>query len=110
MLAPDFDWSIGQMPWSMDYVNDEVYNTFIRVYQSMASIQSGENDEYREIWFELPRGVISDYGNFQEFKQEGMVNTQKEFYALWEYDYPSETKWYKLAITEYDSNLYFYLF
>ena len=38
-----------------------------------------------------------------------MVDTKKDFHELWKYDYPSETKWYKLAISEYNGNLYFYL-
>lgn len=109
MLAPDFDNTIGNLPWSIDYINTGIYNSLISIYQSMTCIQPGEHDEYREIWFELSRGSISDYGDYQEFKEEGMVDTRKDFHELWEYDYPSESKWYKLAVSEYDGNLYFYL-
>ena len=109
MLAPDFDNALGNLPWSIDYIDTRIYNSLISIYQSMTCIQPGEHDEYRGIWFELPRGSISDYGDYQEFQEEGMVNSKKDFHELWEYDYPSESKWYKLDITEYDSNLYFYL-
>ncbi|MEA1876453.1 MAG: hypothetical protein U9N86_06280 [Bacteroidota bacterium] len=39
MLAPDFDNTIGNLPWSIDYINTGIYNSLISIYQAMTCIQ-----------------------------------------------------------------------
>ena len=47
-----------------------------------------------------PRGSLADYGDYEEYLEDGAVDSEEEFEALWRADYPQETVWYHFAATE----------
>lgn len=59
-----------------------------------------KNDEVKAIWVTIPRGTIEDFGDYNEFFDEGEVNNREEFEELWKYEYPDEEKWYEVVIAE----------
>ena len=59
-----------------------------------------KNDEAKAIWVKIPRGDISDYGSFEEWKDWGEVDSYEEYIGRWKEDYPDEFNWYKLVIAE----------
>jgi len=66
------------------------------------------DDELRETWLEVERGPIEAFGNFEEYKDGGEVETREDFEQLWKDYYPESTKWYKFQTAKYEDNLYFY--
>ena len=60
---------------------------------------TGENG-VREFWLHAPRGSLADYGDYEEYLEDGAVDSEEEFEALWRADYPQETVWYHFAATE----------
>jgi hypothetical protein len=57
----------------------------------------------------VDRGPIEVFGDFEEFKESGEVETLDDFEQLWKSYHPEETKWYKFQTAKYNDNLYFYL-
>lgn len=49
----------------------------------------------------MKRGKLEDYGDYKEFKEEGVVQSRKDFEELWKMDYPEEEKWYELVLVNY---------
>ena len=54
----------------------------------------------REFWLHAPRGSLADYGDYEEYLEDGAVDSEEEFEALWRADYPQETVWYHFAAME----------
>ena len=52
-----------------------------------------KNDEAKGIWITVPRGEITDWGNFEEEKKAGEVDSYEEFEEIWLDYYPNETEW-----------------
>ena len=48
------------------------------------------------------------FGSFEEFLEEGEVETIEEFDQLWKDYYPEETKWYEFGTSLYRSEKYFF--
>ena len=59
-----------------------------------------KNDEAKGIWITVPRGEITDWGNFEEEKKAGEVDSYEEFEEIWLDYYPNETEWYYVGISE----------
>ena len=71
------------------------------LFKTLSSLAPlNENSEAKAIWLRIPRGEISDYGSFDEFKDYGEVETYEEFETQWKEDYPEEYCWYELVIVE----------
>ena len=50
------------------------------LFKTLSSLAPlNENSEAKAIWLKIPRGEISDYGSFDEFKDYGEVETYEEF-------------------------------
>ena len=56
--------------------------------------------ENREIWLKVPRGNISAFGSFDEWKEDGEVDTLDEFIQIWQSYYPDEFVWYNVVFSE----------
>ena len=71
------------------------------LFKTLSSLAPlNENSEAKAIWLRIPRGEISDYGSFDEFKDYGEVETYEEFETQWKENYPEEYCWYELVIVE----------
>jgi len=79
------------------------------VYELFSCIKPGEDDEKRHIWIEVLRGPISAFGDYEEYRESGEVETFEEFEQLWKDSYPEESNWYRLDTAKYQNELFFYL-
>ena len=59
-----------------------------------------ENNEVKLIWIRVPRGDISDFGDYKEMLENEEVTNYDEYVDLWKYEYPSEYEWYELILSE----------
>ena len=69
-----------------------------------------KNDEAKAIWVTVPRGTIEDFGDYDEYVDEGEVGTREEFEHLWHERYPDVENWYEVVIAEnynHDGSLHY---
>ena len=71
------------------------------LFKAMADLAPYEkNDEAKGIWIIVPRGDITDWGDFESEKEDGEVDSYEEFEQIWRDYYPNETEWYFVGISE----------
>lgn len=71
------------------------------LFQELADLKPSEgNEELKKIWIILPRGEISDFGDYEEYKEYGEVETYDEFVELWKSYYPDELMWFEVRLIE----------
>ena len=71
-----------------------------RLFSMLRQIKPTGENGVREFWLHAPRGSLADYGDYEEYLEDGAVDSEEEFEALWRADYPQETVWYHFAATE----------
>jgi len=109
LFAPEIDNMLENHQVFQDIMDLDIRGKFLAIYQAMSCIKPKRDDEVRTIWFEVPRGAISNFGNFRIYKREGEVETYEEFEQIWKDYYPKENKWYSMAIAKFREELFFYL-
>ena len=108
LFAPEIDRILERIDMFQSLMDQYVKEQLLSMYQEISCIDPAENDEVRRIWLEFPRGTIRNFGQFREYKKEGIVNTREEFMEMWKDYYPNETYWYSLTTARYESKLFFY--
>lgn len=58
------------------------------------------NNEAKVIWIRVPRGNITDFGNYEEMLEDEVVLNYDEYENMWKEEYPNEFAWYELDILE----------
>lgn len=91
------------------FISNDSYLRLKEVYEIFSCIKPGEDDEKRHIWIEVLRGPISAFGDYEEYRESGEVETFEEFEQLWKDYYPEESNWYRLDTAKYQNELFFYL-
>ncbi len=59
------------------------------------------NDEIKMVWIRVPRGDITDFGDYEEMSEDEEVTNYDEYLHLWEETYPNEFEWYCVVFSEY---------
>ena len=55
--------------------------------------------QYRwNFWVDVPKGELSDYGDYKELKAEGVYKSRKEFVEDWKRDYPEDIYWHEITV------------
>ncbi len=101
MLAPQVDQLIHNAQPQHQRDNQPLTNSVERLVGEIKKLKVQGDDDFRSVFIEADRGDIEDYGNFDEFREEGAVDSYEDFVELWKCDYPDEKKWYKLTFSEY---------
>ena len=110
LFAPEIDNILENPQIFQDIMDSEIRRKFLAIYQAMTCIKPKGDDEVRTIWFEAPRGTISNFGNFRTYKREETVDTYEAFEQLWKDYFPKESKWYSMTIARFEEKLFFYPF
>ncbi len=66
------------------------------IYQAMSCIEPDGDDKVRNMWLEVPRGSIEDFGEYEEFEK------------YWMEEYPDDCKWYGFTTAQYQKEIFFY--
>ena len=68
-------------------------------------------DDYRHgLWIEVPRGKPSDWASFKEVKEWGEgVNTREEYLEYWKSEFPMDSYWYFLSVSQYNGHTYLHI-
>ena len=70
---------------------------FLHIYDVMQCLKPDGDDDVRLLWIEIPRGTIEDFGDYETFREEELVDSYEEFEQEWMYYYPDPVKWYRIA-------------
>ena len=108
MKAPQIDNFLASRenhPKIMDENSKQALNN---IWNKMQIMNIQGDDELRSVWICSERGKIEDFGNFQEFLDEEMVESEQDFNKMWLDYYPEKHKWYKFTVNKYENILYFY--
>jgi hypothetical protein len=108
LFAPDIDNILDNIKWDTAPINPDIYQKLKNVYAVFSCVKPVGDDELRETWLKVERGPADAFGDFEELKESGEIETMEEFEQLWKDYYPEETKWYKFQTAKYEDNLYFY--
>ena len=60
----------------------------------------------RKLFFQIERGRIEDYEDYEEMLADGTVKNRGEFEEMWKRDYPDESQWFAFSFYEDDENGY----
>ena len=92
---------------------EKIVNTFLkekikRMYLLINDIKPEIQylDKIWSFWIRAKRGDINEFGSYEEFKEEEMVESYKDFELLWKDYYPDEEKWYKVVFVKYKEELF----
>ena len=108
LYIPEIDGLCEGLPFDpLDY-DRAIHRKLKEIYRLMSGIKTDEEDERREMWIEVQRGSINDFGDFEDFKREGEVDTRDQFIKLWQDYYPEETQWYAFTTMRYQGELFFF--
>lgn len=87
--------SLGyNFPFDYDGKSYENIDTLFELLQQISPVNERGD---RILWFPVMRGDIADFGSYEEFLEDGEVNSLEEFKALWSGYYPESEKWYKIV-------------
>ena len=67
-------------------------------------------DDYRHgLWIEIPRGKPADWASFDEVKDWGEVETEEEYLSYWQEEFPRETYWHYLSVSQYIGHTFLHI-
>ena len=73
---------------------DELFSLVKRI-----KFENGGSNNH-DLWLKANRGPIEDFGNYEEYLDDGDVSSYEEFQELWLSYYPDPTCWYNLTTIE----------
>lgn len=107
--APSFDQLIRVAQSEKVVTDTDCIEKLLLIINEIGVLEIQGEDENRSIWIEMPRGIIEDYGDYEEFLEEDIVSNYEEFVELWENDYPEKSKWYEFSVSTYNKEHYFFV-
>ena len=108
LYAPQIDNILRLVEHRSLPVNRNIFDMLQEIYNLMGPVRPKGDDQVRSLWIEVPRGNIEDFGDYDEFKEEGFVDNRKDFEKFWISEYPDQSKWYQFTTAEYRDKRFFY--
>jgi hypothetical protein len=97
LSAPQVDTLIFRAEKLYEITDDRTKDLTFELFQKLQSIAVCGDDECRELWLATPRGLIEEFANYEEYLEDGEVESREEFEELWLSEYPEPQKWYLLS-------------
>lgn len=108
MFILQIDNIIDHLQSNPELVDLEIYNKLMAIYKEICCVKPKGDDDIRELWLNVSRGTIKEFGEFEEYKKEELVETYEQFERLWKDYYPDEKKWCRFTASKYQDKLFFY--
>ena len=100
LTAPLVDNYIQTLNRNSSIVNENTIKIMKELFAELKLIKSCGDDERRELWLEVPKGTIADFGDYETAKEYGDVENYEEFEKWWKEEYPDDVYWYHLVTLE----------
>lgn len=108
MKAPQIANIILQRQNNTQVFDEKSVDALMRIWRKMQNFEIQGGDELRELWIYAERGDIHDFGSYEEYLEEEIVENKQEFEEMWLYEYPNEKRWYKFSVNRYNGEVFFY--
>ena len=100
LAAPLVDNYIQTLNRNSSIVNENTIKIMKELFAELKIIKSCGDNERRELWLEVPKGTIADFGDYETAKEYGDVENYEEFEKWWKEEYPDDVYWYHLVTLE----------
>lgn len=97
------DWlkRVGYRSFNCQFSYDALtYEKIDELYALLARLVPNRKNGAIELWLRAERGSIEDFGNYEEFHEEGEAETYAEFEKLWRSQFPDEVEWFNFLAIE----------
>jgi len=101
LSAPQADALIFQAVRFPEIIDNQTKDLTFKLFQRLKLIDVCGQDERRELWITAPRGSIEEFANYEEYLEDGEVESREEFDELWLSEYSEPQKWYLLTTVIY---------
>ena len=79
LAAPSVDNYIQTLNRNSSIVNENTIKIMKELFAELKIIKSCGDNERRELWLEVPKGTIADFGDYETAKEYGDVENYEEF-------------------------------
>ena len=91
-------------------VSDEGSHALLMEIKELLDVFAPIGDDLLHgLWIEVPRGKPSDWAGFKEMKEWGDVNNRNKYLKLWKSEFPMETYWYFMSVSQYRGHTYLHI-
>lgn len=90
------DWlgRVGYQQSDCSYSYDAKTNALLgELFTLLEEIEPNENRGW-SFWLKADRGTIEDFGNCEEWLEDGAVDSYEEFEQCWKAEYPNAVEWF----------------
>lgn len=104
MTAPKLNFLIDV--FDIRACNPECYDILVKekigiLYEHLDRIKALSDDEYKVLYFSVPKGSVEEYSNCDELNFDRASLNYQELVDEFNRDYPNELYWYKIISTRY---------
>lgn len=108
MKAPQIDTIITQRQRHTQVTDKKSVNALMKIWKKLQNIEIQGDDQLRAMWIYAERGTINDFGKYEDYMDEEIVENQQEFEEMWLAEYPDKRKWYRFSANKYRDEIFFY--
>ena len=84
-----------------DFTYDpQSYKDIEDIFRLIRQIKPNGKNGSRELWLRAERGPIEDFGDYEEYLDDGQVENREEFEKLWLDYYPEAASWFEFVAVE----------
>ena len=70
------------------------------LFKTLQSLDPVNDNGVYELWLRANRGRLEDFGDFEEYRDVGEVESFAEFEQFWVSEFPAETEWHHFTAVE----------
>lgn len=107
--APILDNLIAKAQSHPDLLSQVEKDVLLQIIDKLQCVVVCGNDECRQLWLTVERGSIEDFGDYEEYLENEIVENKDEFEKIWEEEYPDSIKWYLFSVTHYNGEYFFFV-
>lgn len=80
--------------------NQDTEEIIERIFELVRNVAPCSERGQRELWLKAERGTPEDFDDYEQLKEDEVVNSYEEYLALWKEYYPDEINWFRLVTIE----------
>lgn len=107
--APILDGLITKAQSCPDLLSQTDKEVLLCILEKMQCVAICGNDERRELWLTPDHGSIEDFGDYDDYLENEIVENRDDFEKIWKEEYPDLIKWYLFSVTHYNGEYFFFV-
>lgn len=107
--APILDNLIAKAQSHSDLLNQAEKDALLSIIKKLQCVVICGNNECRELWFTVGRGSIEDFGDYDKYLENEIMENKENFEKIWKEEYPDLVKWYLLSVSHYNEEYFVFI-